>query len=52
MDAQLSKLQAEYRLIEEKLSRGGVSPNELRELSRRHSELSPLIAPLCELRKI
>src|SRR3989338_9327704 len=52
MDAQLSKLQAEYRLIEEKLSRGGVSPNELRELSRRHSELSPLIAQLCELRKI
>ncbi|OGR88920.1 MAG: peptide chain release factor 1 [Elusimicrobia bacterium RIFCSPHIGHO2_02_FULL_57_9] len=52
MDAQLSKIQAEYRLIEEKLSRGGVSPNELRELSRRHSELSPLIAQLCELRKI
>ncbi|MBI4376530.1 MAG: peptide chain release factor 1 [Elusimicrobia bacterium] len=52
IDPSWAKVEAEFRQVEDKLSQGGLAGNELRELSRRHSELEPIAARLKELRKI
>jgi len=44
MDAQLTRLESEFRQIEDKLGQPGLAPVELKDLSRRHSELAPLAA--------
>ncbi len=43
MDAKLKSLETEYTRIEEKLSGGNVPQNEFRELSKKHSEMTPLV---------
>src|SRR6267378_7884163 len=52
MDPKLSRLKAEFNQIEENLGRGGVVPAELKELSRRHAELLPVVAKIDQLTQI
>ena len=52
MDAKLTRLEAEFSEIESRLSAGTVPPAELKDLSRRHSELLPVIARIRELAKL
>jgi peptide chain release factor 1 len=52
MDAQLLKLQAEFQALEDRLSQGGLAAGELKDLSRRHSELSSLAARVRELARL
>src|SRR5688572_12209524 len=49
MDPKVAKLEQEFKSIEERLSAGGVPPGEMKELSRRHAELSPVAARAREL---
>jgi len=52
MDSKLQKLTAEFRDIEARLSQGGLSAADLKELSRRHAEFSPLAARVKELERL
>lgn len=52
MDPKLRALAAEYKTVEERLSAGGLSADELKILSRRHSELAPTAAKIAELSKL
>jgi peptide chain release factor 1 len=49
VDPKVAKLEQEFKGIEERLSAGGVPPGEMKELSRRHAELSPVAARAREL---
>ena len=49
MDPKLEKLTAEFQDVESRLSRGGLSPDELKTLSRRHADLAPLAARAAQL---
>jgi peptide chain release factor 1 len=44
MENRLIRLEAEFREVEERLGRGGLSAAELKELSLRHAHLAPLAA--------
>jgi peptide chain release factor 1 len=52
MDAKLQKLVEESRDIEAKLAAGSLAPGQLKDLSRRHAELSPLVARIRELARL
>ena len=52
MDPQLKKLAAEFNALEERLSRGNLSPADLKDLSRRHAQLAPLAARVGELGRL
>ncbi len=52
MDPKISKLDNDYRELEGKLSSGGLSALELKELAVRHSQLAPLMAKVRELLRI
>jgi peptide chain release factor 1 len=52
MDSKLQKLAAEFRDIEARLSQGGLPAPELKDLSRRHSELAPLAGRLREIDRL
>ncbi len=52
MDPKLQKLEAEFRDIEARLSRGGLTTADLKELSRRHAELAPLETRVRELARL
>jgi peptide chain release factor 1 len=49
MDAKLKTIADEYEQVEQKLGGGGLPPSELKDLSRRHSELAPLVVMIREL---
>ncbi|MBI5630786.1 MAG: peptide chain release factor 1 [Elusimicrobia bacterium] len=51
MNAQLIKLKTEFEEVERKLGQGGLSPADLKELSRRHAELAPLMGLAQSLEK-
>ncbi len=52
MDSQLKKLEAEFKALEDRLSRGDVAPAEMKDLSRRHAQLAPLSARVRELDRL
>ncbi len=52
MDQRLKKVESEFVGLEKRLSEGGLSPEELKNLSKRHSELSPLVAQVRELKRL
>jgi peptide chain release factor 1 len=52
MDPKLEKLSAEFKALEERLGSTGLSPADLKELSRRHAELAPVAARVAELARM
>jgi len=50
MESKLSKLAEEFDMVERQLS-AGVAPGELKNLTRRHAELAPIVARIRELAK-
>ena len=52
MDAKLIRLEQEYAEIEAKLGSGEISPEELKNLTRRHAEISPVVAQVRELKGV
>jgi len=50
MEAKLGKLAEEFDSLERQLS-SGVAPSQMKELTRRHAELSPVVARIKELLK-
>jgi peptide chain release factor 1 len=52
MDAKLKSIVDEYETVERKLGGGGVSPTELKDLSRKHSELAPLVRLIRDLNSV
>ncbi len=52
MDPRLQKLAAEAGAIEARLAGGGLSVAEVKDLSRRHSELAPIAARVQSLEKL
>ncbi|HAM34645.1 MAG TPA: peptide chain release factor 1 [Elusimicrobia bacterium] len=49
MDPRLEQLHKEFADLEQRLARGELSAADLKELSRRHAELAPLVARVREL---
>ncbi|MBI5239204.1 MAG: peptide chain release factor 1 [Elusimicrobia bacterium] len=52
MDPRLQKLAADSREIEARLAQGGLSAAEVKDLSRRHSELAPLAGRIQSLERL
>ncbi|MDD5658047.1 MAG: PCRF domain-containing protein, partial [Elusimicrobia bacterium] len=52
MDPQLVSLESEFAALEDKLVQSGLSPAELKDLSRRHAELAPVIRRVRELARL
>ena len=49
MEAKFNRLEEEFKIVESKLSAGGLPSQELQELSRRHAELTPIVGRVREL---
>ena len=52
METKLTRLADEYAAIEVKLSAGRMAQAEMKELSRRHSELAPVVVRIRDLGKV
>src|SRR5579884_2312352 len=52
MEAKFNRLEEEFRIVESKLSAGGLPSQELQELSRRHAELAPIVGRVREVASI
>ncbi|MBI3552592.1 MAG: peptide chain release factor 1 [Elusimicrobia bacterium] len=52
MDAKLKSIEAEYQRIEEKLAGGGLPAQEFKELSRKHSDLTPIVRLIRDLSSV
>ena len=52
MESKLTRLEEEFRMVEGKLSAGGLQSLEVKALSRRHSELTPIVARVREVARL
>jgi peptide chain release factor 1 len=52
MESKLTRLEDEFKAIESKLAAGGLPSSEVKELSRRHFELTPVVGRVREVSRL